>query len=166
MIGIDVDEVRDAVVSVAAGGGTVVGVGLDVVDVAAFAEQLDVPGSTFLTTAFTAGERSDVVDVRDGGRHVDARRLAARFAAKEAFVKAWSNCSFGRPPRLDHWRPAQVEVVQDAWGRSRLRLHGELAGAVAAHFGDGWSVHLSSSHDGPVAAALVVLASGTVEVGR
>ncbi len=154
--GLEIDQVCAALQRT---GAEVVGVGLDVVDVDAFAEQLDVAGSTFLTNAFTAGERSDVVAIRDGVAEVDARRLATRYAAKEAFVKAWANTRFGEAPQLPEWSPGEIEVVADAWGRSRLRLHGRVAGAVAEHFGDHWAVHLSSSHDGSVAAAVVVLAS-------
>lgn len=156
MIGIEIDEVRRVV---SAGGAEIAGIGLDVVDVDAFAEQLEVPGSTFLSGTFTAGERSDVVEVHDGTTRIDVRRLAARFAAKEAFVKAWSNTRFGDQPLLDRWDPSDIEVVTDAWGRSRLRLHGTVAEAVTEQFGGGLAVHLSSSHDGPVAAAVVVLAS-------
>ena len=159
MISLDVEKVQREVIG---NGAEVLGIGLDVVDVAAFAEQLDVPGSTFLSSAFTAGERSDVVQAGgagvDGSR-VDVRRLAARFAAKEAFIKAWSNTRFAEQPLLSGWSPAEVEVVADAWGRSRLRLHGPVAVAVTEQLGDDWAVHLSCSHDGPVAAAIVVLAA-------
>ena len=155
-LGIEVDEVRRALVR---SGVEVAGIGLDVVDVDAFAEQLDVDGSTFLTAAFTAGERSDVVVAHAEGPRVDARRLASRFAAKEAFVKAWSNTRFGEVPQLPGWSASDIEVVVDAWGRSRLRLHGPVAVAVSEHFGDDWALHLSCSHDGPLAAAVVVLAA-------
>ena len=46
-----------------------------------------------------------------------------------------------------------VEVVCDAWGRPRLRLHG----AVAEHLA-GLAAHVSLSHDGDHATAFVVLA--------
>ena len=144
----------------------VAGIGLDIVDVEAFAEQLDAEGSTFLSAAFTAGERSDVVVTRGDGPRVDARRLASRFAAKEAFVKAWSNTRFGEAPQLPRWAPSDIEVVVDAWGRSRLRLHGPVARAVSEQFGDDWALHLSCSHDGPLAAAVVVLAATSTDAGR
>ncbi len=153
---LDVDDVR---AGIDAAGGSITGVGLDVVDVASFAEQLDVPGSSFLASTFTAGERSDVVERRDGRHVVDPRRLAVRFAAKEAFLKAWSNGRFGQQPQLRDWSPSEIEVVGDAWGRSRIRLHGQVARAVDAALGDDWAVHVSLSHDGPVAAAIVVLAA-------
>ena len=160
---IEVEEVRR---SLHAAGLEVAGIGLDIVDVEGFAEQLDVDGSTFLTAAFTAGERSDVVVAHDDGPRVDARRLASRFAAKEAFVKAWSNTRFGAAPQLAAWSPSDIEVVVDAWGRSRLRLHGSVARAVSEHFGDDWALHLSCSHDGPLAAAVVVIAATSRDAGR
>ncbi len=128
---------------------SVVGVGVDVVDVPGFAEQLDRPGTRFALGAFTAGERADVGD--------DPRRLATRFAAKEAFVKAWSASRFARPPTLPSWDLHEVEVVTDVQGRPALRVTGTVAHAVAGQLGADWRAHLSLSHDGPVAAAMVVL---------
>lgn len=130
----------------------IVGVGIDVVDVTSFAEQLAAPGSAFATGTFRASERRDA---REAGAGDEVTRLAARFAAKEAFVKAWSSGAWGRPPRLNHVDPTEVEVVRDAWGRPTLRLHGVVAAAVGA-LGE-VRAHLSLSHDGPVAVATVVL---------
>jgi holo-[acyl-carrier protein] synthase len=141
----------------------ILGVGLDVVDVAAFAEQLADPASGFLTGTFRPAER------RRGGDHGgDERRralhLAGRFAAKEAFVKAWSSARRGHPPALD---PAEldlrdIEVVDDGFGRPALRLHGAVRRAVAELASGGApAAHLSISHDGGVAAAVVVLEAGT-----
>src|SRR5581483_12009915 len=64
--------------------GHVVGVGLDVVDVASFAEQLALPGSRF-AGFFRTGERAEIA-ARGGG----VVHWAARWAAKEALIKAWS----------------------------------------------------------------------------
>ena len=152
----------------------VLGVGLDLVDVGSFAAQLDVVGSTMATSTFTAAELAEADTVgrdRPADGLARARRLAGRFAAKEAFVKAWSNTRFGTSPQLPTWSPSDIEVVVDAWGRSRLRLHGPVARTVADHFGDDWALHLSCSHDGPLAAAIVVLAAtprrtGAREAGR
>ena len=57
----------------------ILGVGLDVVDVAAFREQLELPGTAF-GRAFTARERREAAGVNV------AERLAARWGAKEAFI--------------------------------------------------------------------------------
>lgn len=126
---------------------TVVGVGVDLVHVPAFAEQLEQPGSRF-EDVFTPGERRDA-----NGRPTPAsRHLAARWAAKEAVVKAWSASLHGSAPVMGDEALGLIEVVPDAWGRPRICVHGE----VAKHLED-VSVELSLSHDGDYAMAYVVL---------
>jgi holo-[acyl-carrier protein] synthase len=126
---------------------TVLGVGVDLVHVPSFADQLDQPGSEF-AEVFTPGERRDA-----NGRTTDAaRHLAARWAAKEAVVKAWSASLYGTPPVMDDESLRLIEVVSDAWGRPRIRLHGE----VAKHL-EGCDVEISLSHDGDYATAYAVL---------
>lgn len=127
----------------------VIGVGVDLVDVGSFAEQLDVPGSRFTSSAFTVGERTDAAGAPE--------RLAARWAAKEAFVKAWAGSRLGRAAALPTWSPDAVEVALDAEGRPGLVLRGALADALADLHPGGVTAHVSLSHDGGVAAAVVVL---------
>ncbi len=113
----------------------IVGVGIDVVDVARFAEILE-RTPALADRLFTAGER---------GRPIPSQ--AARFAAKEALAKA-----LGAPSGL-HWHDA--EVVSGADGRPRL----EVAGTVAKRcdsLGVG-HIHVSLSHDAGIASAMVVL---------
>nr|WP_028063427.1 holo-ACP synthase [Solirubrobacter soli] len=117
---------------------------MDLVDVPGFAEQLADTASGFVAHTFTAREQR----VAAG----DARRLAARFAAKEAFVKAWSGSRFGQPPLLAAVDLREIEVVDDGYGRPGLRLHGALADAVGPV-----ATHLSLSHDGAAAIAFVML---------
>ena len=50
----------------------------------------------------------------------DPRRLAARFAAKEAFLKAWSGSRCGQPPLLATIDLREIEVVDDGYGRPGL----------------------------------------------
>lgn len=93
------------------------------------------------TRLFTAAELADAV--RDGVAEDDPvalRRLAARFAAKEATVKAL------RDPRLAF---ADVEVRTDADGAPSLWLHGRAAPDLS----------VSLSHDGDLAMAFVVTAA-------
>lgn len=133
----------------------ILAVGLDVVDVAAFAEQLADPASGFLTGTFRPAER------RRGDQHRRVLHLAGRFAAKEAFVKAWSSARRGRPPALDpgDLDLRDIEVVDDGFGRPAIRLHGAVRRAVAelTTTTTTSAIHLSISHDGGVAAAVVVL---------
>jgi holo-[acyl-carrier protein] synthase len=136
---------------------TVVGVGLDLVDVEGLAAQLADPASAFADGVFTAGERR----AARAGAGGEARHLAGRWAAKEAFVKAWSAARRDRPPQLGALDLREVEVVADGYGRPALALHGAVAAAVAALAGElgagDLRTHLSLSHDGGMAAAVVVL---------
>ncbi|CAO5231659.1 holo-ACP synthase [Frankia sp. AgKG'84/4] len=116
----------------------VVGIGVDVVDVARFTDTLSrTPGIAM--RLFTVAEREVV----------RPERLAARFAAKEAVAKA-----LGAPPGLD-WHDA--EVVRGAAGRPSLRVGGTVAAAAARLGVASW--HLSLTHDGGVAVAMVVAES-------
>ena len=132
----------------------VIGVGVDVVGIAAFAEQLEEPGTRF-AQAFTPGERR----AARAGSTPEAESLAARWAAKEAVIKAWSSTCFGHPDVIDPKSVdlREIEVRTDAWGRPAIRLHGAIADSMQEYV-----VHLSLSHDttageGGTAMAFVVL---------
>lgn len=128
---------------------SVLGVGLDLVSVSEFAEQLGRPGTEVLRS-FTAGERRDSAQ-RSSDR---ARHLAARWAAKEAVIKAWSGGNFAHRPALDQVRPEEIEVVTDAWGRPAIRLSGAVAAAIPDV-----RIHVSLTHDGDMAGAFAVIES-------
>ena len=74
----------------------------------------------------------------------DARRLAARFAAKEAFVKAWSGSRYGQPPLLARDRPAR-----DRGRRRRLRPSRPAPARRGGRRRRPGRDPLSLSHDGP-----------------
>ena len=134
---------------------TVIGLGHDIVHLPSFGEQLADAASGFEAGTFTEGERASVAAV--GPRRVES--LAGRFAAKEAFVKAWSVARFGRPPAASTVDLREIEVVADGWSRPAIALAGSVAASVADLAPDGHQlrVHLSLSHDGPVASAVVIL---------
>ena len=115
----------------------IVGVGIDVVDVARFGATLD-RTPALRDRLFTAGERD-----------LPLNSLAARFAAKEALAKA-----LGAPVGL-HWHDA--EVVSESSGRPVMELRGSVL-ARADELGVA-SVHVSLSHDAGIASAVVVLES-------
>jgi holo-[acyl-carrier protein] synthase len=119
-------------------------IGVDLVDVPAFADQLADTASGFVAGTFTAQEQRSAKG--------DPRRLAARFAAKEAFIKAWSGSRRGQPPLLAHIDLREIEVVDDGYGRPGLRLHAAVADAVGPV-----ATHLGLSHDGHAAIAFVML---------
>ncbi|CAA9321979.1 MAG: Holo-[acyl-carrier-protein] synthase [uncultured Frankineae bacterium] len=116
----------------------IVGVGVDVVQVERLERALARTPS-LAGRLFTPGEQA-------AGR---SESLAARFAAKEAVAKA-----LGAPGGL-RWQDA--EVVSDPNGRPRLVLHGGVAEEAAAQGIGTW--HLSLSHDGGLATAVVVAES-------
>jgi holo-[acyl-carrier protein] synthase len=116
----------------------IVGVGVDVVDVERFGRSLErTPG--LRRRLFTEAEQQ-VTQVAS---------LAARFAAKEAVAKA-----LGAPGGL---RWVDAEVVREESGRPRLAVHGGVADEAASQGITTW--HLSLSHDGGVATAVVVAES-------
>jgi holo-[acyl-carrier protein] synthase len=118
----------------------IVAVGLDVVLVDRFVRAL-ARTPPLADRLFTAAERA----TRSGNPR-PPESLAARFAAKEAVAKA-----LGAPVGL-HWH--DCEIVSDPDGRPWLTVSGTVA-AVAAERGiDRW--HLSLSHDGGIASAVVV----------
>ena len=118
----------------------IVGVGIDVVPVDRFAETLvRTPGVR--DRLFTAAEQTT-----PRGTARSAESLAARFAAKEAVAK-----TLGAPGAL-RWH--DVEVTVGEHGRPHLAVRGTVA-ARAADLGiTRW--HLSLSHDGGIASAVVV----------
>jgi holo-[acyl-carrier protein] synthase len=126
-------------------------IGIDLVGVESFAEQLGSVGSVFAERTFTVGELRAA-----GGPSGVAQHLAGRYAAKEAFVKAFSGSRPGRAPAIPDMDWREVEVVPDVWGRPTLVLHGDLAAAVRATLGE-VVIHLSITHEPTMAAAVVVL---------
>ena len=130
----------------------IAGVGIDVVDIDLFRDQISDPATTFMTGVFTDGERTDVETrpARDKTPH-----LAARYAAKEAFIKAWSATNAGEVPAVQKVNLREIEVCTDPHGRPSLALHGRVKESfVERALG---SIHLSLSHDGGTAAAFVVI---------
>nr|WP_309234193.1 holo-ACP synthase [Dietzia sp. SYD-A1] len=146
------------------------GVGVDTVEIDAFAASLAEPGTRF-TGAFSPTERRQCRERAEASssdhsahpaRHPVQRadrHLAARWAVKEAVVKAWSSALYGTPPPIapDLLVWSEIETVCDAWGRPSVRLGGEVARQVAATVGEGSRWHVSLSHDGDSAVAFVVL---------
>ncbi len=123
----------------------ILGLGIDLVEIARLERLLqDRPprARRFLERCFTPGER-DYCEARGPGR---AASYAARFAAKEAVMKA-----LGAPPGI---RFTDVEVVRGA-GRPEVLLAGSAAREAEAR--GVRRVHLTLTHDAGTAAAAVVL---------
>jgi holo-[acyl-carrier protein] synthase len=128
-------------------------IGIDLVSIEGFAEQLGSVGSAFAAGTFTDKELRSV-----NGAAGEAQHLASRFAAKEAFVKAFSGARPGQAPVIPDMDWREVEVVTDGWGRPMLTLHGDLAAAVRSSLGE-VVLHVSITHEPMMAAAVVVIES-------
>src|ERR1700688_1333102 len=124
----------------------IVGTGIDIAEVPRIAQALARHGDRFLHRVYTEGEM----------RYCDskanrAERYAARFAAKEAAMKAlgtgWS--------RGVRWR--DCEVVRMPGGRPTITFHGKAA-EFAARLGVK-NAALSLSHTAEQAIAQVILES-------
>lgn len=118
----------------------IVSVGNDVVLVERFAESL-ARTPHLVERVFTQSERTTHT-----GHPRSPESLAARFAAKEAVAKA-----LGAPAGL-RWH--DCEVVVDPDGRPWLMVTGTVAKAAEQLGIERW--HLSLSHDGGIASAVVI----------
>jgi len=116
----------------------IVGLGIDIVEIARFTRALN-RTQGLADRLFTEGERG-----------LAMKSLAGRFAAKEALAKA-----LGAPRGL-LWTDA--EVVTDPVGRPLLKVYGTVAAAAARLGVRHW--HVSLSHDGGLATAVVIAEGG------
>ncbi|MEE4253271.1 MAG: holo-ACP synthase [Desulfuromusa sp.] len=121
----------------------IIGIGTDLARSERFRKFLN-PGNKVLERIFSDEERLYSLQKRDPVPH-----LAARFAAKEAFLKALGT---GLRDGLA-WR--QVCVVLDSLGCPSLELSGRAAELMADCGAS--KAHLSYSHDGDYAVATVIL---------
>jgi holo-[acyl-carrier protein] synthase len=121
----------------------IVGVGIDVVPVARFAEAME-RTPTMAARLFTPSEL-----VTEHGEPRTAESLAARFAAKEALAKA-----LGAGGGM-HWTDAEVRT--DDVGRPSLEVTGTVAARASSLGVTRW--HVSLSHDGGIASATVIAES-------
>lgn len=126
----------------------IVGIGIDVVLVERFADAV-ARTPLLAERLFTEGER-----LTDSGNPRSPESLAARFAAKEAVAKA-----LGAPAGM-RWH--DCEIVADPDGRPWLTVSGTVAAVATERGVERW--HLSLSHDGGIASAVVV-AEGSVGMG-
>ncbi|MBI6547113.1 MAG: holo-ACP synthase [Cyanobacteria bacterium NC_groundwater_1444_Ag_S-0.65um_54_12] len=120
------------------------GIGVDLVKIPRIRRLLERYGVTFLQRVYTATERSYSLS-----QHDPASSLAARFAAKEAALKALGT---GWVPGMS-WQ--DFEVQRQAKGAPLLLLHG-IAKETACH-AKITNAHLTISHELDLAIAYVIL---------
>jgi holo-[acyl-carrier protein] synthase len=138
--------IRTLSMELSVSGSNVVALGMDLVHIARIEESLRDFGERFEDRMFAPAEAAYARSVPAQR----AERLAARFAAKEAAIKALSLSEAG----VD-WR--DIEVVRHGDGHCTLALHGKAAQALARMGAQRAVVCLS--HDGEYAAAVVAVLS-------
>jgi holo-[acyl-carrier protein] synthase len=119
----------------------IVGIGVDLVDVPRFEQQL-ARTPRLLTRLFAPAERL-----------LKPRSLAARYAAKEALIKALGGSNGV------YW--TDIEVTPEPSGRPTFTLTGETAATVADR--GITALHLSMSHDAALATAYVIAEAAPTE---
>ena len=127
--------------------GMIVGIGTDLAEVPRIQKSIDRYGDRFLSRIYTEAE------IAYAKRKANAaERFAARFAAKEAGMKALGT---GLRNGIT-WR--DFEVINEPSGRPGLRLYG-AAFEIAARLG-ARRISLSLTHTAELAMAVVVLEDG------
>lgn len=124
----------------------IVGLGVDLARASRFSKLLATEKRGVITRVFTPGELAYALAMKNPAPH-----LAARFAAKEAFVKA---LGLGLRSGM-RWQ--EIEVVRNELGAPSLRLSGQAAERAAER--QVTEIHLSYSHEGDYATATVILES-------
>jgi len=125
-------------------------VGIDLVRTSSVAASIAELGERYLQRIYTEGE----VAYARAAPELMAARLAARFAAKEATMKA---LDLGE--RGVGWR--DIEVVRGANGAPSIALHGGAALAAEARM-----LSVSLSHEGDYATAVVIAYGAIAPSGR
>jgi len=123
----------------------IIGHGVDLVEVARIARLAGEHGERFFERCFSPAELAYARASRRCDEH-----LAARFAAKEAVLKAlgtgWS-AGLG-------W--TDVEVERDESGRPSIRLHGRAVEVAYAMGVSGWLLSLSHTSEHAIASAIAI----------
>ena len=122
----------------------ILGTGIDLCEVSRMQAKIQAPADEFVAQVFLPGE----VAYCEAKRH-SAEHFAARFAAKEAVVKALA----GADGEGSFWQ--DIEIMNEPDGRPVVILHGrakEMADALGVR-----RVFVSLTHTRDLAAATVVL---------
>lgn len=123
---------------------SILGTGIDMIEISRVEESRARFGERFLKRVFTDAEREYCRERKQG----ETQSLALRFAAKEAVAKALGT-GIRRGVNFK-----DIEVASDRLGRPSVKLAGGAAREAKAR---GVAiVHLSLSHDGPMAVAFAV----------
>jgi holo-[acyl-carrier protein] synthase len=119
----------------------IIGVGIDVCSIDRMRRALERHGERFLNRICSPAEQDDMAGKEP------ATALAGRFAVKEALSKVLDGAR-GVP-----WHDVEIRSLPS--GRPRLELHRKARELAESYGANTW--HVSLTHDGGIAAAVVIL---------
>ena len=122
----------------------ILGVGIDITEIKKIEESIR--SETFQRKVFTPAELKAADRLKN-----KAQYLAGKFAAKEAFMKA-----IGAGIHQEVWF-TQIEVLNDEFGKPYVKVSGEAEARLKESSSE--KIHVSISHSGEVAVAVVILES-------
>lgn len=118
----------------------IAGIGTDIVSIARIERAMGRHGGRFTEKVLAPAEQGVFADITK-----KAAYIAKRFAAKEAFFKA-----FGQPPsQANTWH--QLAVMNDGAGRPQMQFGAPLAEMLRAQGIARWHVSLSDEHEFAIA---------------
>jgi holo-[acyl-carrier protein] synthase len=120
----------------------IIGIGIDITAIEKIEESLR--SDAFRRKVFSPVELETVREYRNKAEH-----LTGKFAAKEAFMKA-----LGAGIRQEVWF-SQIDVLNEESGKPFLKVSGEAAKRLKTS--GATNVHVSISHSGGMAVAVVIL---------
>ena len=123
----------------------IVGTGIDIVEVFRVKEAIDKWGENFLAKVFTKSEIE-----YSNSRRFSYQHFAARFAVKEAVIKA-----FGEPSKFPIKLP-DIEVMNDKEGKPVVKFHNDALVAKKLKKVKDIVVSMSHSKDYAVAHAILL----------
>ncbi|MER3445648.1 MAG: holo-[acyl-carrier-protein] synthase [Candidatus Dadabacteria bacterium] len=122
----------------------ILGVGIDIVNVCRIERLLENWGDRFKKRVFSERE------IYNSQRYKrSSERFAANFAVKEAFFKAIGGSL------KNNIRMVDIEVLRDEYGKPYINSYGRAK--YVLEMMNIYAVHVSISHDGDYATAIVVL---------
>ena len=127
----------------------IVGIGLDLVSLPEFTPLLD-SDSGFVEGTYSRNELAYQSSTPP------AQQLAGFFAAKEAFIKAWSSARPHESPMAESVKLDEIEIAHDDYGRPQIQLAGTVESLFVRSMAN-TAVQVSLSHEPNVAGAVVIL---------
>jgi holo-[acyl-carrier protein] synthase len=120
----------------------ILGIGVDIVENKRIELAVERYGERLLRRVYTDDERAYCM-----GKAKPNGCLAARFAAKEAFIKASAGLNLG------HLR--DIEVIRNEHGMPMIKLHGRAKEFMAKN--EPFKTHLSITHEKEYSVAMAVI---------